>query len=131
MPASHFNTPRKECGKLTTEPISKTSVTMSGLMGAYLHVVLSLVVKREAFSSPLPFVIATPLTNAIDISPVFLLLWVLQWITVHLYSAYFNALWRLSSALYQQTVERAVYQQRHQPRTSTCRKGEHHLELSS
>ncbi len=43
----------------------------------YISVVFSLVVKGEAFSGPLAFIIATALPNAVHIPPVGLCLWVL------------------------------------------------------
>ena len=44
---------------------------------AYISVVFSLVVKGEAFSGPLAFIIATAFPNAVHIPPVGLCLWVL------------------------------------------------------
>jgi len=43
----------------------------------HLQIVLPQVVKGQAFCSSLPLIVATPLSNAVDVAPVLLLLWVL------------------------------------------------------
>lgn len=55
-----------------------------------LEVVFSQVVKGKGLCSTFSLIIATPLSYAVDISPVCLLLWVLQGIAIHLYESNFN-----------------------------------------
>lgn len=49
-----------------------------------LHVMLSLVIESETLGSPLALIIAASFSYAIDISPVLLLLWMLQRVSVYL-----------------------------------------------
>lgn len=54
-----------DCNSLSNKRARKTC----------LHAMFSHVVKREAFSCTLALIITAPLANAVDIAPVFLLLW--------------------------------------------------------